>query len=108
MPWVSLCNLDELTEGQGKYVEIDGYRLAVYLHQGRAYTIDDECPHAGWSISSGPMKDGCAVCPRHGWRFDLPTGQVAHAAQIKIRTYPTRLLERPSHPTLVQAMLPMV
>jgi 3-phenylpropionate/trans-cinnamate dioxygenase ferredoxin subunit len=107
MPWTSLCQFDELCEGQGRYVEIDGYRLGVYLHEGKVYAMDDTCPHAGWSISAGTIIDGCAVCPRHGWRFDLPTGRVRHAPEIAIRTYPTRLLERPGLPRLVQAMLPM-
>lgn len=108
MPWVSLCQLDELTEDQGRLVEIDGYRLGVYLHKGQVYAIDDQCPHAGWSISGGAVIEGCAVCPRHGWRFDLATGSVGHAPQIRLKTYPTRLLSRPDAPTLVQALLPIV
>ena len=32
MPWTSLCDLDELKEGEGKYVEIDGAK--IHLDQG--------------------------------------------------------------------------
>ena len=31
MAWTSLCDLDELNEGAGKYVEIGGFQLAVFL-----------------------------------------------------------------------------
>ena len=63
MPWTSLCSLDELQEGKAKYVEIDGHQLAVYLHQGKPYVIDNYCPHAGGNLAGGFVEDGCAVCP---------------------------------------------
>ena len=63
MTWVSLCQLDELTEGAGKYVEIDGFQLAVFLDQGQAYVLDNYCPHAGGAMAGGFVENGCAVCP---------------------------------------------
>jgi nitrite reductase (NADH) small subunit len=107
MTWVSLCELDELKEGQGKFAEIDGFQLAVFLHEGRPYVIDNECPHAGGSLAGGEVREGCAVCPWHYWAFDLVTGRIKGTPGVRIDTYPTRLLERPGRPTLVQAQLPM-
>ena len=34
MPWTTLCELEELTEGRGKYVEIGGFQLGVFLSDG--------------------------------------------------------------------------
>jgi NAD(P)H-dependent nitrite reductase small subunit len=107
MPWTSLCDLSELTEGHGKYVEIDGFQLAVFLSNGHPYALDNTCPHAGGPLSDGIVDDGCAVCPWHDWRFKLDSGQLCDASHITISTYKTRLLERPDKPTLVQADLPM-
>ena len=44
MSWTSLCDLSELTEGKGKYVEIGGFGLAVFLYQGKPYVMDNYCP----------------------------------------------------------------
>jgi nitrite reductase/ring-hydroxylating ferredoxin subunit len=53
------------------------------------------------------IEDGCCVCPWHGWAFRLDSGELRDAPGVMIRTYPTRLLHRDGHPTLVQADLPM-
>ena len=107
MAWTSLCNLDELTEGAGKAVQVDGFSLAVFLNGGRPYVMDSICPHAGHDLSGGIIENGCAVCPYHGWNFRLTDGQMPDAPGIAVRSYETRLFPRPDRPTLVQADLPM-
>ena len=108
MKWVSLCRLDELTEGKGKYVEIDGFQLAVYIHETKPYVIDNYCPHAGGNLAAGHVDEtGCAVCPLHDWPFRLATGELRDSPGVTVRTYPTRLLNRPDKPALVQAQLPI-
>lgn len=107
MAWVSLCDLSELVEGKGKYVEIDGFELAVFLHEGAPRVMDNLCPHAGGSMAGGYVDNGCAVCPWHFWAFNLNTGEMRNAPTLKIDTYRTRLFEREGKPPLVQADLPM-
>jgi UDP-MurNAc hydroxylase len=41
---------------------------------GRRFELDRRCPHQGADLSHGSFEDGCVVCPRHGWRFDLSNG----------------------------------
>jgi nitrite reductase (NADH) small subunit/3-phenylpropionate/trans-cinnamate dioxygenase ferredoxin subunit len=107
MSWTSLCELGELTEGQGKFVQIDGFGLAVFMHPGQVYVLDNTCPHAGHGLSGGAIENGCAVCPWHGWSFRLGDGQMPDLPGIAVRTYKTRLLSRQDQPTLVQAKLPI-
>jgi nitrite reductase/ring-hydroxylating ferredoxin subunit len=107
MAWTTLCNLDELTEGQARRIDADGFLLAVYLHQNQVYVLDSVCPHAGHDISAGPIENDCAVCPYHGWTFRLSDGQMPDSPGISTRTYPSRLYPRPAQPTLVQADLPL-
>ncbi|MGA2233332.1 MAG: Rieske 2Fe-2S domain-containing protein [Tepidisphaeraceae bacterium] len=107
MAWISLCDLSELTEDQGKYVEIDGYQLAVFRHGPNVYALDNNCPHAGGPLAEGTIEDNCCVCPWHSWSFHLENGQLRDAPGVVISTYKTRLLERPDLPTLVQAELPV-
>jgi len=107
MAWVVLCELAELVEDQGKYVEIDGYQMAVFFHAGKVYALDNECPHAGGPLSEGAIEDDFCVCPWHAWHFCLATGALKDAPGVTISRYETRLLEREGKPTLVQADLPM-
>ncbi len=107
MSWVSLCELDELTEGRGKCASVEGYTLAVYLNAGQVHVMDDRCPHAGGSLSGGRVEAGCAVCPRHDWPFDLKTGEFREGQGMAVRVYPARILAREGKPSLVQVDLPI-
>lgn len=105
MPWTTLCEMDELTEGQAKAVDVDGYRLAVFLDKGQPFVLDDTCPHAGASMSAGWVEGGCAICPRHAWRFELTTGNLTGGGPA-LRRYTTRQLDHNGR-TLLQAELAM-
>jgi nitrite reductase/ring-hydroxylating ferredoxin subunit len=107
MSWVSLCNLDELAEDRGKYVEIDGFQLAVFLHGGGVYALDNTCPHAGGSLWEGQIESDCVTCPWHSWSFHLANGQLRGAPGVAVTHYKTRLFPRENQPTLVQADLPI-
>lgn len=108
MAWTTLCNRIELTEGEGKYVEIDGFHLAVFQHEDEVFVLDNTCPHAGGSLSGGWVEDGCAVCPWHNWAFDLRSGVLrGNAGGAQVQSYPTRVVEGPDGSSLVQADLPM-
>jgi nitrite reductase (NADH) small subunit len=107
MKWTTLCAVDDLTEGLGKYVEIDGFCMAVFLQDGEVHVIDNACPHAGGSMSGGYIDGGCAVCPWHGWAFDLKSGALrdSFGDSEMLRVYPTRVFDDAGR-KLVQVQLP--
>jgi nitrite reductase/ring-hydroxylating ferredoxin subunit len=107
MPWTSLCDLTELEEGKGKYVEIGGFQLGVFLNQGRVYVTDNNCPHAGGNLAAGHIEDDCIVCPWHSWPFKLETGELRDMPGCAIATYKTRIVEPPDRGKIVQADLPI-
>ena len=106
MSWTSLCDITELEEGKGKYVEIGGFQLAVFLNAGGVYVIDNYCPHAGGNLAGGYVEDGCAVCPWHYWAFHLNNGELRDMPGVKVSTYKTRFFDHDGK-RLVQADLPM-
>src|SRR5436190_8220182 len=106
MSWTSLCEVTELEEGRGKYVEIGGFQLAVFLHEGGVHVMDNYCPHAGGNLAGGSVHEGCAVCPWHNWAFRLDNGELRDAPGVAVTTYKTRILDHQgAH--LVQADLPI-
>ena len=107
MSWTSLCDLDELEDGRGKYVEIGGFQLAVFLDRGDVFVIDNTCPHAGGNLAAGFVEEGCAVCPWHYWAFRLDTGELRDTGGAGVTTYKVRLHPRQGQSPLVQADIPM-
>ncbi len=105
MPFVSLCTFDELTEGTARYVEVDGFKLGVFLFEGVVSVLDSTCPHAGANLAHGFVEHGCAICPRHYWAFELSTGQLRGIPGVAVTKYPTRIHEH-NGKQFVQAELP--
>jgi nitrite reductase/ring-hydroxylating ferredoxin subunit len=105
MAWTSLCDLDELKPGEGKYVEIDGFQLAVFIENGQVFVMDNTCPHAGGNLAGGYVEEGCAVCPWHYWAFRLDNGQLKDMPGVAVTTYKIRLYAHEGR-KLVQADLP--
>ena len=106
MSWTSLCELHELEPDKGRYVEIGGFELAVFLSAGKIHVLDNCCPHAGGNLGGGHVEDGCAVCPWHHWAFRLDNGALRDSPGVTVTTYPTRILEHAGK-QLVQADLPI-
>jgi nitrite reductase/ring-hydroxylating ferredoxin subunit len=92
-PWLRIIAMDQVRPGMGRYVETHGRALAVFRDDdGDGVTVlDDACPHAGASLSGGAIADGCVICPRHGWMFDLRTGRCPDNPEVGAAFYPARV-----------------
>lgn len=93
MGYVKLVELADCKTGGGTFIEHADLKLAVFLLAGpdRAFVIDDECPHAGGSLSSGEVSRDKVVCPWHHWEFDLASGESTHSRLARVRSYPARI-----------------
>lgn len=89
--------MDELTEGKGRCVTLDGRKVALFLVEGEVYAIEDECLHQGGSLSDGRLRDTTVICPLHDWEFNVTTGRNDFNPEIKVRSFPVRIEEGVVH-----------
>jgi nitrite reductase (NADH) small subunit len=73
--FVEVCGADEVEDGRGRAVEVDGLRIAVFRDEERYHALLGRCPHENGEMGHGWIEDGEAVCPLHRWRFKLSTGR---------------------------------
>jgi nitrite reductase/ring-hydroxylating ferredoxin subunit len=52
----------------------DAGECAVFQHEGRWYATGSLCPHQNAPLEGASVERGEIVCNRHGYRFDLKTG----------------------------------
>lgn len=89
---VKVAQIAELPSGEGKLVEIDQKRIALFNVGGKYYAVDDVCPHRGAPLSEGELNGEAVVCPWHGAIFELATGEVRRfPAAAGVGTYEVRL-----------------
>jgi nitrite reductase/ring-hydroxylating ferredoxin subunit len=91
---VRVGSLAELTAKGCLVVLAGGHRVAVFWHEGRAWAVDNRCPHMGFPLSRGTVRDGLLTCHWHHARFDLASGGTLDPFAGDVRTYPA-VLEGP-------------
>ena len=65
----------EVAPGGCKLLRIGDHRLAVFrLDDGQLFAVDDACPHEGYPLSRGTVKDCVVTCPWHNFKFRLDDG----------------------------------
>ncbi len=90
--FITVARTADLAPGQGKLVEVNDKRIALFNVGGRYYALDDVCPHRGAPLSEGEIEGTAVVCPWHGAIFDLGTGDIIRPpAATGVTTYAVRL-----------------
>ena len=74
--WVLVAEVVNIKPGHYETVDLDGTLAAVFNVSGEFYAIEDVCTHDGTVLTSGnPIEGDEIVCPRHGARFCVRTGE---------------------------------
>jgi nitrite reductase/ring-hydroxylating ferredoxin subunit len=90
--YVKVASTTDLAPGQGKRVEIQGRKIALFNLEGRYQAIDDTCPHRGGPLSEGEVQGDVVTCPWHGAQFKVTSGEVLRPpARAGVASYRTRV-----------------
>jgi 3-phenylpropionate/trans-cinnamate dioxygenase ferredoxin subunit len=73
--WVDIGSLAELESTSRLEGELEGYRVRVARVSGTLYAFEDRCTHDDSPFDDAPIEDCEIICPRHGARFSLQTGE---------------------------------
>lgn len=84
----------ELPPGERLFVEIEGRPIVLFNIAGQIFAIGDVCTHDNGPLGDGEIEGDEVICPRHGARFDLRTGEATLLpAAVDIPAYPVRVRE---------------
>ena len=92
--WVDVAPVEDLPPGSYRVVEVDEVMIAVFNVDGEFYAIEDICTHDGATLTGGPVEGDQVICPRHGARFCVRTGEaLTPPAYEPVATFPVRVVE---------------
>jgi 3-phenylpropionate/trans-cinnamate dioxygenase ferredoxin subunit len=77
--WIDVVAESALAVGEHLVVDVEGIDVAVFKLEDGFYALEDVCTHDGAEIGSGVVDGDEIICPRHGARFCIKTGQVKSA-----------------------------
>ncbi len=72
--FVPAASLDELQRLGSLVTSVGGVAVALFAHDDRVFAVENRCPHMGFPLHRGTVKDGVLTCHWHHARFDLETG----------------------------------
>lgn len=74
--FVKVASAGDLAPGQGKMVEVNGKKIALFNLEGSFYAIADTCTHRGGPLSEGEIEGEQVTCPLHGAIYNIKSGEV--------------------------------
>ena len=90
---IRVGSIDELKSGGCRVVTGGGHAIAVFHHDGRVYAVDNRCPHMGFPLDRGSVKDGILTCHWHNARFDLASGGTFNPFADDVRSFPVTVVD---------------
>ena len=71
---VRAASLAEVRKRGYLTVQLQGNTVALFDHENQIYAVDNRCPHMGFPLDRGSVRDGILTCYWHYARFEVATG----------------------------------
>ena len=91
MGWCPAAKAADIPAGQGKAVEAEGRRIALFNVGGTFHALADSCPHRGGPLGDGYLDGKNVTCPWHAWEFDVTTGECLTMPDTKQTCFKTKV-----------------
>ena len=65
--------------------------IVLFSYNSKFYALDNRCPHMGFPLSQGTVKDGILTCHWHHARFDLHHGGTFDQWAGDVESYPVQI-----------------
>jgi nitrite reductase/ring-hydroxylating ferredoxin subunit len=90
--YVFATNLSNIQEAGGCLsIQIRKHTIALFYHNSKVYAMDNRCPHMGFPLSKGTVKDSILTCHWHHARFDLNNGGTFDQWAGDVQFYPVEI-----------------
>lgn len=87
--WTRVCHMDDVPERGGRAVTVGELTVAVFrTSHGSIMVMENRCPHKGGVLSEGIVTGNKVICPLHGWKIDMVTGEAMRPDKGCVHTYP--------------------
>jgi 3-phenylpropionate/trans-cinnamate dioxygenase ferredoxin subunit len=92
MTWIDAGPASALDEGKTTCLAVGRHMVVVARSGGAYFAVEDICTHDGAELAGGAIEGAEIICPRHGARFCLRTGEaLSPPAYEPIRVFATKI-----------------
>jgi nitrite reductase/ring-hydroxylating ferredoxin subunit len=88
MHFVKVASLAALKKTKRITVSLLGKKVGIFIDEDENVSaIEMTCKHQGADLSKGRFKGSQVTCPRHGWIYDLDSGECINHDSPKLRQH---------------------
>lgn len=85
---VRVAAVEDLANGEGRVIEVEGRSLALFNVNGSFHALDNACAHRGGPLGEGDLEGTVVTCPWHAWRWDVTTGANVNNPAVTMPCFP--------------------
>ncbi len=89
--WILAGALEQVRAAGKLAVQLNGHPVVLIVQGERIYALDNRCPHMGFPLERGTVKDGILTCHWHHARFDMESGGTFDPWADDVRAYPVEV-----------------
>ncbi|HEY6395801.1 MAG TPA: Rieske 2Fe-2S domain-containing protein, partial [Candidatus Binataceae bacterium] len=91
--FIRAASLAEVPDGSRRSVTLEGNVIALFNAGVNIFAVDNRCPHMGFPLDRGSVKDCILTCHWHHARFDLATGGTFDQWADDVRAFAVRIID---------------
>lgn len=89
--FIKVAKVSDLEPGEKMLVEYEDEDVGLFNLEGEFYAISDVCTHDDGPLVEGEVEGEHVICPRHGARFNIKTGEQTMPAFAPVPLYEVKI-----------------
>src|SRR5690348_5500726 len=86
--WIRVAHVTDFETSDRKTISAGDRPVLLLRHADGFYAVDNRCPHMGFPLDRGSVKDCILTCHWHHARFDLASGGTFDPWADDVRVFP--------------------
>ncbi|MGH9247526.1 MAG: Rieske (2Fe-2S) protein [Acidimicrobiales bacterium] len=87
---IAVTDVETLPIGTPRTVRAGDRRITLVRTDDQVFALEHACPHQGYALAQGEVRDDVLTCAWHNWKFQLTDGRCLKGDE-DVRTYPARV-----------------
>ncbi len=82
MTWTRITRAENIPLREGRAISLGaGREIAIFNLGDKFLAVANRCPHRGGPLADGIVSGETVVCPLHGWKICLSSGEVKRPSE---------------------------
>lgn len=89
--WLPLGDINKMQPGAIAVRKTEDAELLLCRVENEVYAVQNGCLDSVLPLAMGRMEDHILICPWHGCRYDLRSGEIQNDSGLKLETFPVEI-----------------